>query len=575
MEEILKTLFKNGNIHTMDEVSVADAFVVEDNKFVYVGTEADAREYLKNQIFTEVDLKGHFVLPGFNDSHMHFLHFAKSLKNVNLAGVKSIEEIKQRIKKNIKNKETNDKSWVEGEGWNQDYFTDQKRFPNKFDLDSVTGDIPTIIMRACFHVAVLNSAALKITGLNKETAKQYGDLIEILPDGEPNGVIKEGLLSIVKNSIYDQDLETIKNIMDEAQYYALAQGLTSMQTDDIGYTTERDYHLLFQALSELDKEGRLKVRIGEQCSIPDIDSLKGFFEKGYNHGWGNNKYRIVCIKLFTDGSLGARTAALRNPYKDDFNTTGIEIMTQDEINELVLLSHKNNCPVAIHAIGDRAIEMSLDAIENAQKKFPSHNLRHGIVHCQITDEELLNRIKELNVITYIQPIFIDYDMNIVYDRVGKNLADTSYAWKTMIDKGIHASFGTDCPVERFDTMPNIYTAVTRKGITGENIKVYLPNEKLSMDEALKAYTIEGAYASGEESIKGSISVGKLADFILLNKDLYNLSDNEEILSTQIIETYIDGKSVYKRIPGTDLEIPQRIQGTDLEIPHDKGTGLMS
>ena len=545
MEVELKTLFKNGNIHTMDKVSVADAFVVEGNKFTYVGTEAGARDYLKDQSCNEADLKGHFVLPGFNDSHMHFLHFAKSLKNVNLAGVKSIEEIRDKIKKNLEKREPEDNSWIEGAGWNQDYFTDEKRFPNKFDLDSITGDIPTMIMRACFHVGVLNSAALKIVGLNKETAEQYGDLIETLPDGEPNGVIKEGLLSIVKISVYDHGLEALKNIIDEAQYFALAQGLTSVQTDDIGYSTERDYKLLFQALRELDEEGRLKVRIGEQCSIPDTDLLRGFFQKGYNHGWGNNKYRISCIKLFTDGSLGARTAALRNPYNDDPSVKGIEIMTQDEINELVLLSHRNNCPVAVHAIGDRAIEMSLNAIEYAQKKHPDNNLRHGIVHCQITDDALLNRIKELNVITYIQPIFTDYDMNIVYDRVGKDLAETSYAWKTMINKGIHASFGTDSPVEKFDTMPNIYSAVTREGITGEVKKVYLPNEKLSMDEALKAYTLEGAYASGEEDIKGSIAVGKLADFILLDKDLYNLNNDEEILKTRVIETYVDGKSVYK------------------------------
>jgi hypothetical protein len=545
MEVELKTLFKNGNIHTMDKVSVADAFVVEGNKFTYVGTEAGARDYLKDQSCNEADLKGHFVLPGFNDSHMHFLHFAKSLKNVNLAGVKSIEEIRDKIKKNLEKREPEDNSWIEGAGWNQDYFTDEKRFPNKFDLDSITGDIPTMIMRACFHVGVLNSAALKIVGLNKETAEQYGDLIETLPDGEPNGVIKEGLLSIVKISVYDHGLEALKNIIDEAQYFALAQGLTSVQTDDIGYSTERDYKLLFQALRELDEEGRLKVRIGEQCSIPDTDLLRGFFQKGYNHGWGNNKYRISCIKLFTDGSLGARTAALRNPYNDTPSVKGIEIMTQDEINELVLLSHRNNCPVAVHAIGDRAIEMSLNAIEYAQKKHPDNNLRHGIVHCQITDDALLNRIKELNVITYIQPIFTDYDMNIVYDRVGKDLAETSYAWKTMINKGIHASFGTDSPVEKFDTMPNIYSAVTREGITGEVKKVYLPNEKLSMDEALKAYTLEGAYASGEEDIKGSIAVGKLADFILLDKDLYNLNNDEEILKTRVIETYVDGKSVYK------------------------------
>ena len=541
----MKTLFINGNIHTMDEASHADAFVVEGNKFVYVGTQSGARDYLKAQSFDEVDLKGLFVMPGFNDSHLHFLYYSRGLQNVDLTGVRSIEEIKERIKEKINKREDNDNSWLEGEGWNQDYFEDEKRFPNKFDLDSITGAVPALFVRACMHVGVLNSAALKLISLNKETAKKYGELIETLPDGEPNGVIKEDLLYIVKTQISNINLETLKNIIDEAQHFALAQGITSIQTDDIAYTTDRDYELLFQAFKELDKEERLKLRIGEQCMISDPELLKEFFEKGYNHGYGNNRYRVNCIKIFSDGSLGARTAALKAPYNDAPDTKGIEIYNQDEINELVLISHMNNCPVAIHAIGDRGMEMSLNAIENAQRKNPSHNLRHGIVHCQITDEELLNRIKKLNVITFIQPIFIDYDMTIVYDRVGNALSETSYAWKTMIDKGIHASFGTDCPVEKFDTMPNIYTAVTRKNVTGEEKRVYLPNQKLSIDEALKAYTIEGAYASGEEHIKGSITAGKLADFILLNKDLYNLADDEEILNTKVIETYVNGESVYK------------------------------
>jgi predicted amidohydrolase YtcJ len=541
----MKTLFINGNIYTMDKPSHADAFVVEGNKFVYVGSQSGAREHLKNQSFNEVDLMGNFVMPGFNDSHMHFLYFSKGLQNVNLTGVRSIEEIKERLKERLNTREDGDNSWLEGEGWNHDYFIDEKRFPNKFDLDSVTGHVPAIIVRACMHIGVLNSAALKILGLNKETAKKYGELIGTLPDGEPNGTIKEGLLTIVKTQISAADLDTLKNIIDEAQHFALAQGITSIQTDDLAYTPKRDYEFLFQVFKELDKEERLKVRVGEQCMISDPELLKGFFEKGYNHGYGNNKYRVNCIKVFSDGSLGARTAALRAPYKDSPGTKGIEIFTQEEINELVLISHKNNCPVAMHAIGDKALETCLNAIENAQKSYPSYNLRHGIVHCQITDEEILNRIRELNVMTFIQPIFIDYDMHIVHDRVGNALAETSYAWKTMIDKGIHVSLGTDCPVESLNTMPNIYTAVTRKNVTGEEKKVYLPNEKLTMDEALKAYTIEGAYASGEEHIKGSITEGKLADFILLDKDLYNLTSDEEILNTKVIETYVDGESVYK------------------------------
>lgn len=541
----MKILFKNGNIHTMDELQAADAFVVEDNKFVYVGTLSGAKDYLENQYFKEVDLKGHFVMPGFNDSHMHFLHYAKGLHSINLVGVKSIEEIKVRIKEDLGKREPYDNSWIQGAGWNQDYFIDEKRFPDKFDLDSVTGNVPVLIMRVCMHAGVLNSAGLKAAGLNEETAKKYGDLIEILPNGEPNGVIKEGLLSLVKTNISATDLDTLKNIIDEAQHFVLEQGITSIQTDDISYTTGSDYTFLFQAFKELDEEGKLNIRIGEQCSITTPDLLKTFFEKGYNYGYGNNKYRVNCIKIFSDGSLGARTAALRAPYKDAPVTRGITIYTQEEINELVLISHKNNCPAAIHAIGDKAMEMSLNAIENAKKKYPAHNLRHGIIHCQITDEEILNRIKELNVITFIQPIFIDYDMHIVNDRVGKELAETSYAWKSMIDKRIHTSIGSDCPVEKFDTMQNIYSAATRKSITGENKKVYLPNEKLTIDEALKAYTIEGAYASGEEHIKGSITAGKLADFIILNKDLYNLDDDEDILNTKVLETYVDGKLVYK------------------------------
>jgi predicted amidohydrolase YtcJ len=529
----------------MDEVSTADAFVVKDNKFAYVGTESGAKNFLKNQNFIEMDLKGHFVMPGFNDSHMHFLYFAKSLKNINLTGVRSIEEIKGRIKENLERREPCDDSWIEGEGWNQDFFIEEKRFPNKFDLDSVTGDIPAVIMRTCFHIGVLNSAALKRVGLNKETAKEYGDLVETLSDGEPNGVIKEGLVSIVKRHIPTIKLETLKNLMDEAQHYALAQGITSIQTDDIGYTIG-NYELLFQAFKELDEEGKLNIRLGEQCLITEIDKLKTFFKKGFNRGYGNNKYRVSCIKLLCDGSLGARTAALRNPYNDAPSTKGIETFTQNELNQLVLLSHKNNCPVAIHGIGDRAIEMALDAIEYAQKNDPAHYPRHGIVHCQVTDEGILRRIQKLNVLTYVQPIFVDFDMYIVYDRVGKELAETSYAWKSMIDKGIHTSLGTDCPVERFDTMPNIYLAVERKNTIREDKKVYLPNEKLTIDEALKAYTIEGAYASGEEHIKGSITKGKLADFILLNKDLYNLTDNEEILNTKVLETYVDGELVYRK-----------------------------
>ncbi len=547
-DEIVITLYKNGNIHTMDNVNpVVDSIVVDKNKFVYAGTEDGAKKFMESngEAYKVVDLKGRLVIPGLNDSHMHFIHYAKSLRSVNLFGTKSIGEIKERMLERINKREPGDKTWLEGEGWNHDYFVDEKRFPTKFDLDEISKDIPLLVMRACFHIGTLNTAGMNAIGLNKETAHQYGNLVGLLPDGEPDGTIKESLLDDIKAKISSLNLEILKDIIDVAQYKAFAQGLTSVQSDDVGYTPNYDYDLLFQAFHELEEEGKLHIRIGEQCLLFKKPIMEGFFSKGYKYGFGTDKYRVNCVKILTDGSLGARSALLRNTYADDDSTKGIKMYSQEELDEIVNYSHSQSCPVALHAIGDGAIEMCLDSIEKAQKAYPEIHLRHGIVHCQITDYTLLDRFRELDVLAFIQPIFIDYDMNIVSDRVGEELAKTSYAWKTMIDKGIHASFGTDCPVESFNTMPNIYSAVARKNINGENKQVYLPNEKMSMHEAIYAYTFEGAYASGEENLKGTISAGKLADFIVLDKDLFNLCCDEEILDTHVVETYVDGQLVYQ------------------------------
>lgn len=541
------TLFRNGNIHTMDGVlPQADTFVVSENKFVYVGNEAGAAEYLgkRGPADREVDLGNHLVLPGFVDSHMHFLHYAKSLFSINLSGTKSLVELKVRMKDGLMRRSGNDGTWLEGEGWNQDYFQDEKRFPDRFDLDEVSKDVPILIMRTCFHIGVLNTAAMKAVGLNRETAAQYGSQAELLPDGEPNGIIKENLLGDVKARISRLNMEVMKELLVKAQYKALAQGLTSVHSDDIGYMPDYDYDLMFKAFKELEDEGKLNIRVGEQCLLEKAPMIRSFFDKGYHYGWGTDKCRVTCIKVLADGSLGARTAAMREPYADEPGTKGLELFTQEQLDELVMAAHTNNCPVAIHAIGNRAMDMALNAIEKARKADPSHAPRHGIVHCQITDEALLERFRKLEVLAFIQPIFIDYDMNIVADRVGPEIAETSYLWKTMIKKGIHASFGTDCPVEAFNTMPNLYSAVARKNLTGEKKRIYLPEEKMTMQEAVHAYTVEGAYASGEEKAKGSITEGKLADFIVLDRDLFELSSDEEILETKVLETYLDGKLVY-------------------------------
>lgn len=543
------SLYKNGTVHTMDPACAdAEAFVVEDGRFSYVGTLAGARDYLgkAGPAEEEVDLDGRLVLPAFNDSHMHLVHFAKSLRSVNLSGTKGIDEIRQRLQAAVSRRKPGDSSWLEGEGWNQDYFEGEKRFPNKFDLDDITGDIPVLIMRACFHIGVLNSAGMRAIGLNRETASKYGALAETLPDGEPNGIIRENLLDTTKGRISTLTPEILRKMLLDAQERALAQGLTCVQTDDIGYLPNFDYDMYFRLLREMTDSGELKLHIGEQCLLQTEDEIETFFSKGYRCGGGTEKFRINCVKLLADGSLGARTAALRSPYYDCSETKGLAAFTQEELNRLVSAAHRHECPVAIHAIGDRAVEMALDAIEYARGKYPDISVRDGIVHCQITDEKLLDRFRELDVLALVQPIFIDYDMNIVGSRVGPDLAATSYAWKSLMDRGVHVSFGTDCPVEAFNTMPNLYSAVSRRNITGGHPgeKIYLPEQRVSMEEGIRAYTMEGAYVENMEEVRGSITREKTADFVVLDQNLFNLSTEEEILNTHVVRTYVDGSLVY-------------------------------
>jgi predicted amidohydrolase YtcJ len=539
----MKTLYYNGNIHTIEETyPVANAMIVDGNKFSFVGDEADARKKIDAET-AEVDLKGQLVVPAFNDSHLHFIYTSKMMSRVNLGGSDSIGEVVSRMHEGAKNHSGGAANWLIGEGWNQDYFIGEKRFPTKFDLDEISSEIPILITRVCSHVGVVNSAALRKIGLSKDSAVQHGDLVGLLPDGEPDGVVKEKFLVSMVAEISDISKDELKELILAAQKKLHEKGIVSVQSDDVPYVNNSDYRLLFDTFRELEDDGLLQMRLGEQANLGTAAAMEKFFSDGYGYGWGTDKVRITSTKHMLDGSLGARTAALRQPYADDPSTSGIVGVPPEELNELVKLSDDHGCPVAVHAIGDLAIELVLDAIEKVRSG-GDYSVRHGIVHCQITDMPMLERIRDLKALTLIQPIFIDYDMNMAASRVGQELTATSYAWKTMIDMGVHASFGTDSPVEPFYPMRNIYCAVTQQNITGEGKRVFLPKQKVSMDEAIRAYTFESAYASGEEDIKGTIAAGKLADFVVLDHNLFDLESDEEILDTKVLATIFDGKAVY-------------------------------
>ena len=540
---------KNAKIATMDENNpVATSAVVIGDFFAYVGDEQGAAAFLAEhpqKELHELDCKGQFLLPGFNDSHMHYMHYCKAKMGANLGPSSSIDDLVARMKDFFDNRyDKTSGLWVTGEGWNQDNFTDEKRFPNNRDLDAVTTEYPILVMRTCFHVGAMNSKAMELLGINKDTVGKYGEYAELWPDGTPNGVVKEIVLDDIKCNLPAPSLDQLLEKLIESQHDLFEYGITSVQSDDFKYFPDGGAYDMMARIRKASDRGELKLRIAEQALMYSLEEMETFFdENGWDDSFGNRSFKISCIKLLADGSLGARTAFMRQPYADDPTTKGLALFSQEDLDAMVWKAHENNMAAAIHAIGDGAIEMCLDAIEKARKGMPHLHPRHGIVHCQITDEKQLQRFKELDVIAYIQPVFIDYDMHIVFDRVGKTLGDTSYAWKTLIESGVKAPFGTDCPVENFDPFRGIYCAATGKDTQGRGPA--WPQQILSRQQALYGYTAAGAYSSFDETVKGKIQPGMYADFITLDTDLMTCAD-EDILKAKVTATYINGNCVFSR-----------------------------
>lgn len=538
-------LLKNANILTMDaHTPRADAAIIVGEYFAYMGDENGARAFLRSTGITDVDeydCGGNFVMPGFNDSHMHFLNYVQGKAAVDLTGTASVEDVVARMKNAIAQQNPKHGEWIVGRGWNQDYFTGEKRFPTNLDLDLASAEIPMVVLRVCGHVAVINSAAMASSLIDAQSVKQYGSYADTWPNGAPNGMFKENALSAIKIKMRESSTEEALQAILQSQKDLLKLGITSIQSNDFDIEALDDNIDLLHALRSAGEDGRLKVRMAQQITAENAALLEGALERGINSHFASPRFNISAIKLFADGSLGARTAYLSAPYNDDSSTHGLTYFTGNQLEQLVLNAHKHNMPAIIHAIGDAAVEMCLDAFENAKRRYPHLAPRHGIVHCQITSKHQIERIKKLDVLVYAQPIFLDYDNQIVIPRVGEALAATSYAFGDYARIGVHQSFGTDCPVEPFAPLPGIYCAISRKSLSGG--EAYRSEQALSASEALHAYTVEGAYATHEEHIKGSINEGKYADFIIMDADLTQMPP-EDITSTRVLRTYVGGECVF-------------------------------
>lgn len=532
----LKTLFKNGKIVSIDaNNSIYSAIGIQDNKIIYLGNEEDtvSREHHYDAIF---NLEGRMVIPGLIDSHMHLLNTGYTLTKLNLNQCESIEQLVHKGKNFIKEQNLTKDKWLLGRGWNQDKLS-EGRYPTRSDLDLISKEIPILVTRACGHIAVCNTGAINAIGQDKLDLNDQNIDIQ-------NGLFQENALNILYNAVPSPSTEDIMNMICRASDLLIECGITSVQTDDLRSMPDQDSKKVFQAFKQLQLEKKLPVRVYQQCLFFDIDSLNAFIDEGYQMGQGDDFFKIGPVKLLLDGGIGARTALLRSEYHDDQGNLGVSSFNQTELDEIVSISEKNGFQIAAHAIGDGAMDMFINALEKSKYKSSNNLLRHGIVHAQITTPDLIETFSKRKLLAYVQPIFIDYDMHIIHDRIGPR-AQHAYAFGSLYRQGVVTSFGTDSPVESFNPFPNIYSAVTRMDLSAKANAPYLPDEMFNMIDALKAYTLYGAYSAFEESIKGSLEIGKLADFLVLSDNLFEI-EAHKIKDVSVDMTIIDGKIRYQK-----------------------------
>lgn len=533
--------FKNGQIY-LSESTFAESMVIEGNTIKKVGSNESCEVFFKGE--EVIDLGGRTVIPGLNDSHLHFLMTAEFLSLLPITGVTSMKELIDRCRVYIEDQQMTKEDVLYSEGWNHTLFTDDKRIPDRHDLDQASSSVPIVLVRVDRHVMSLNTAALKAFNITQHSQLETGGEILKDTDGLPTGILTEGALDLVKAQLPARTREEKKEAIRQTMKLANQYGITSMHTNDAKDDTVEETLSLYE---ELEQEKALTVRFYQQIWFNNGKYLPDFLKLDYPFRKGSDWNRIGPIKFFIDGTLGSRTAALRDAYSDDQSTKGILTKSQDTLSDEVKTAVDHGYQVIIHGIGDQGIETILNAYDAALDG-KDNDLRLGINHMQITGLDLIDRVADKGYLTYIQPIFLEDDIPILLDRVGEERAKTSYLFKTMKDKGVHQSFSSDAPIVSFDPFENIQCAVTRNRLNEPLEKAYLPNEAMSIYKAVDAYTYESAYASFDEDVKGRIKEGYLADFAILNQDIFSVTLSE-IKNITVHSTYVDGIKVYEEDKG--------------------------
>jgi hypothetical protein len=466
-----------------------------------------------------------YVFPGFNDAHTHLGGAGQTKLNVDLTGVKSLAEMLTKIETFAKAAPAG--HWLTGGNWDHTLWAD-KTLPTRQDLDKVTGDHPAFLDRIDGHISIANSAALAAAGITSKTKPPQGGAIDLDASGEPTGILRESAQGLVYKVIpppsHDERLRGDQLAIDDA----LAHGITSVQD----FSDWRDF-LVFE---ELEQKGQLNLRISEWLPFKEpLDALK---RMRAHHDANDPLLHTGFLKGFMDGSLGSRTAAMKAPFSDDPNNTGLPQYTQAQLNRMVVERAQAGFQIGFHAIGDKAAAMALDAYSQPEV---SRTARNRIEHAQVVDPADIPRFAKLGIIASMQPNHLLTDMNWAEDRLGPKRAAYSYAWKAFLDAGVPLAFGTDYPVEPITPFRGLYAAVTRMNEKGT--KSYFPENKLTRGQALYAYTQGSAYAEFAEKRKGKLAPGFDADFVLVDRNLYTVGA-PAILQTVVLGTFVGGQEAF-------------------------------
>ncbi len=523
----------NALVHTMDpNQPTAEAVAIYGDRIVAVGSSKDIKK-LAGSATRTIDAKKRLVLPGFNDAHTHFLGGGFQLSSVDLRDAATQQEFASRIKAFAANLPKG--RWVTGGDWDHERWPDA-RLPTKELIDSFTSDTPVFVNRLDGHMALANSLALRLAGVTRQTLDPPGGVIVRDKTGEPTGILKDAAQSfvwkVVSPSSFDEKLAAAR----AATNYAAKLGVTSVQDMSAGNDVG-----VYQTL--LDR-GELKTRIYAVSPLPAWERLA---RTGVRAHFGSEMLRVGGLKGFADGSLGSTTALFYEPYRDDPVTSGIasdEMYPEGSMLKRVREADRAGLQILIHAIGDRANDLILSIFEQVERENGARDRRFRIEHAQHIRSQDIPRFARDQVIASMQPYHAIDDGRWAEKRIGKERARTTYAFRSLIDSGATLAFGTDWTVAPLNPLLSIYAAVTRRTLDGKNSKGWVPEQKISVEETVRAYTVGSAYAEFQEGVKGSITTGKLADLVILSRDIFKI-DPKDIENVKVVMTIVDGRVAYE------------------------------